>query len=256
MGNHRWLLPVALVLAVLAPVRAAAQDTATQAGPGSFAWKGEGTPLAGGGDALKARLREVVEGRLAALGCTPAAGGAADLLVTGHLARRDLEAPVAGLATLVVDLIDTRKGTLVWRSFDSDMSAASLAQAAFARGKSYAWNVMSPRAGVEEAFTRADRYVRNAIEAVMLFRDWKVGPDPAAADVLIAYRVAARGTTGKEPMTATLTVELSRRGSDETVWRGGRTMNVPGPAKLEDAVIDAVVEIARDYRQGNPSATK
>ena len=144
----------------------------------------------------------------------------------------------------------------MWRSFDSDLAATALAQAAFARGKTYAWREVPERPGVEQPFTRADRHVRNAMEAVMLFRDWKVASDPAAADVFVAYRVAARGSAGKEPMVATLAVELSRRGSAEVVWRGERTMNVPKPDKLEDAVIDAVVEIARDYRDGRASTTK
>jgi len=253
--NRDWLLLGAIVLGSLAPVGVVGQGTAPAA-PGSFAWRGEETPFVGGPESLKARIHDAVDGAMTALGCTPAVGVSPDLFVLAHLARRDAEAPLGGLASLVVDLIDAPTGTLVWRSFDSDLAATALAQAVFARGKTYAWREVPERPGVEQPFTRADRHVRNAMEAVMLFRDWKVASDPAAADAYIAYRVAARGSAGKEPMVATLAVELSRRGSAEVVWRGERTMNVPKPDELEDAVIDAVVEIARDYRDGRASTTR
>jgi hypothetical protein len=255
--KRNWLLSGAVILAALAWAHAMGQAAAPKpAAPGSFAWKGEGTPLAGGPDSLKARVYSTVEGSLTSLGCKPAVGVSPDLFVVAYLARRDAEAPIAGLASLVGDLIDAPSGRLVWRSFDSDLSAATLAQGSFARGKTYTWREVPERPGVEEPFTRADRHVRNAMEAVMLFRDWKVASDPAAADVFITYRVAARGSTGKEPMVATLVVELSRRGSAEVVWKGERTMNVPKPADLEDAVINAVVEIARDYREGRGSTAR
>lgn len=245
----------AIVLMSLVSSHAVGQSAAPAA-PGSFAWRGEETPLTGGPESLKARIHDAVDGALTALGCSPAAGVSPDLFVLTHLARRDAEAPLGGLASLVVDLIDAPTGSLVWRSFDSDLTATALAQAAFARGKTYAWREVPERPGVELPFTRADRHVRNAMEAVMLFRDWKVAADPAAADAYIAYRVAARGSAGKDPMVATLAIELSRRGSAEVVWRGERTVNVPGPEGLEDAVIDAVVEIARDYRDGRASTAK
>jgi len=255
--KRSWLLLGAVVLASLAHAHAIGQNaTPAPAAPGSFAWRGEETPLSGGPDSLTTRIRATVEGRLTALGCTPAVGGSPNLWVVAHLAQRDAEAPVSGLASLVIDLVDAPTGRVVWRSFDSDLSAATLAQATLARAKTYAWREETVRSNGEQPFTNADRYVRNAMEAVMLFRDWKVASDPATADVFIAYRVAARGDARKEPMVATLVVELSRRGSSEIVWRGNRTMKVPKPKMLEDAVIEAVIEIARDYREGRGSATR
>jgi hypothetical protein len=244
------LLSGVIVFASLAHAHAMAQTAVpTLAVKGSFAWKGEETPFVGGPDALRAQVRGAVDTALNLLGCTPAKGVSADLLVFAHVAQRDVEAPIAGLTTLVVDLVDAPTSTLLWRSFDSDLSAAALAQASFARGKTYEWRDLPDQLGVEHSFTRTDRYVRNAMEAVMLFRDWRVASDATAADVVIAYRVTARAKAGKEPLVATLVVELSRRGATEVAWRSERTMKVPKASKLEDAVIDAVVEIARDYRQ-------
>jgi len=255
--NCRVLLSGAIVLSSVV----LAQETAPVATPapaarGSFAWKGEETPFTGDKESFRAHVRLAIEAALGALGCEPAVGTSPDLHVVAHLARRDAEAPVAGLASLVIDLVDAKTGTLVWRSFDSDLSANALSQASFARGKTYTWREVPARPGEEPPFTRTDRHVRNAMEAVMLFRDWTVASDAAAADVFVAYRVTATGSAGKEPMTATLTVELSRRTAAEVVWKGERTMKVPKPAKLEDAVIDAVVEIARDYREGRGSTAK
>jgi hypothetical protein len=249
IGSWASLLLVALLAAVNAP----AQTAAPAAAPGSFAWRGEEVPFEGGSESLKARIHQAVETNLAALGCSPAVGVSPDFYVIMHLARRDPEAPIAGLAALVVDLVDAPTSRLVWRSFDSDLSGAALGQAAVLRGKSYAWREMPEQPGVEQPFTRADRHIRNAMEAVMLFRDWKVASDPAAADAFIAYRVMARGSAGKDAMSATLVIELSRRGASAVEWRGERTMTVPKPADLEDAVIEAVVDIARDFRDGKPS---
>jgi hypothetical protein len=244
------------VVAVLSVAVIAGQGAAPSPAPGTFAWKGEGVPFEGGPESFKTRVHETVNARLAELGCAPAVGGSPDLWLVGHLARRDPEAPVAGLAALVIDLVDAASSRLVWRSFDSDLSAAALAHATIARGKTYAWRDMPPRPGVEEPFTRTDRHIRNAMEGVMLLRDWKVASDPAAADVVIAYRVVASGGTDNDALVATLAVELERRGAGTIEWRGERTMKVPKPSKLEDAVIDAVVEIARDYREGKPSTVR
>jgi len=255
--NCRLLLSGAIVLSsALLAQETAPVATPASAARGSFAWKGEETPFTGTKESFRAHVRLAVEASLGALGCVPAVGTSPDLHVVAHLARRDVEAQVAGLATLVVDLVDAKTGTVVWRSFDSDISTTALSQASFARGKTYTWREVPDRPGEEPPFTRTDRHVRNAMEAVMLFRDWQVATDPAAADVLVAYRVTAIGSAGKEPMTATLTVELSRRDAAELVWKGERAMKVPKPAKLEDAVIDAVVEIARDYREGRGSTAK
>jgi hypothetical protein len=255
--NCKVLLSGAIVLAsAMLAQEAAPVATPAPAARGSFAWKGEETPFTGDKASFRAHVRLAVEAALGALGCEPAVGTSPDLHVVAHLARRDAEAPVAGLASLVIDLVDAKTGTLVWRSFDSDLSTAALAQATLARGKTYTWRDVPGRPGEEQPFTRTDRHVRNAMEAVMLFRDWTVATDPATADVYVAYRVTATGSAGKEPMTATLTVELSRRVASEVVWRGERTTKVPKPAKLEDAVIDAVVEIARDFREGRGSTAK
>jgi hypothetical protein len=246
-------LACVLLVGVLAAVSAVAQGAAPAAAPGSFAWRGEETPFEGGPESLKARVHAAVEASLSALGCSPAAGVSPDFYVIAHLARRDPEAPLAGLAALVVDLVDAPTSRLIWRSFDSDLSGAAVAQAGLVRGKSYSWREMPARPGVEQPFTRADRHIRNAMEAVMLFRDWRVASDPAAADAFIAYRVTATGEADKDTMSATLAIELMRRGASAVEWRGERTMTVPEPADLEDAVIEAVVDIARDYRDGRPS---
>jgi hypothetical protein len=247
----------AVIAGTLAAGLATAQGGAPAAAPGTFAWRGEATPFTGGPDSLRAQVQAAVEKQLSALGCTPAVGVSPDFYVIGHLARRDPEAPVAGLAALVIDLVDAASSRLIWRSFDSDLSGAAVAQATEVRGKRYAWREMKVRPGAEQPFTRADRHVRNAMEAVMLFRDWMIAADPAAADATIAYQVVARaGATDKDPMTATLAIELARRGAATAEWRGERTMTVPAPDAIEDAVIDTVVEIARDFRDGKPSAAR
>ena len=242
-----------LLIGALAAVNTTAQGAAQAAAPGSFAWRGEETPFEGGPESLKARVHDAVETKLSALGCSPAIGVSPDFYVIAHLARRDPEAPLSGLAALVVDLVDAPTSNLIWRSFDSDLSGAAPAQAGLVRGRSYAWRDMPARPGVEQPFTRADRHIRNAMEAVMLFRDWRVASDPAAADAFIAYRVMATGGADKDAMSATLAIELARRGASAVEWRGERTMAVPKPADLEDAVIEAVVDIAREYRDGKPS---
>jgi hypothetical protein len=247
---------VTVVVAVLLAVVVAGQSAAPAPAPGLFAWKGEDVPFASGPESLGARIREVVETRLAALGCSPAVGVPPDLYVIARVARRDPEAPVSGLAALVVDLVDAPSSRLEWRSADSDLSGAALAQASVARGRTYAWREVPSQDGEQPPFVQADRHIRNAMEAVMLFRSWKVASEPAAADVFIAYRVMASGGKGKGKMVATLAVELQRRGASAVEWRGERTVKVPKPAKLEDAVIEAVVEIARDYRDGKPSTTR
>jgi hypothetical protein len=247
---------VAGVVAVLSSGIVAGQSAAPTPVPGSFAWKGEEVPFAGGTEALRAHIREVVETRLTALGCSPAVGAPPDLYVIARVARRDPEAPVAGLAALVVDLVDAASSRLEWRSADSDLSGAALAQASMARGRTYAWRDVPLERGEQPPFVQADRHIRNAMEAVMLFRSWKVASEPAAADVYIAYRVMASGNKGKSGMVATLAIELERRGASAVEWRGERTVKVPKPAKLEDAVIEGVVEIARDYRDGKPSTPR
>jgi hypothetical protein len=251
------VLVAAVVLSVQPWTEVSAQGAAALPSPGTFAWRGEATPFEGGPESLKARVHDAVDARLAALGCSPAVGVSPDFYVIGHLARRDEEAPLAGLAALVIDLVDASTSRLIWRSFDSDLSGAAVSQAELVRGKRYAWRDMQSRPGVEQPYTRADRHIRNAMEAVMLFRDWMVAADPGAADATVAYQVIARaGATDKEPMTATLAIELARRGAATAEWRGERTMSVPGPDALEDAVIDIVVEIARDFRDGKPSAAR
>jgi hypothetical protein len=247
-----------VLVAVVVPVFMAglAWGQTPTAAPGSFAWKGEEAPFKGGADSVKASLHAVVDARLAELGCSVADRVSPDLFVVGHLARRDPEAPISGLAALVIDLVDAATGKLIWRSFDSDLSAAALAGASVARGKTYNWHEVPGKPGVEQSFTRVDRHVRNAMEAVMLFRDWTVASDPATADVYIAYRVTAQAGADKQPTVATLTIELTRRGSSKVLWRGERTMNVPKPSDLEDSVINSVVEIAADYRDGKPSTAQ
>ena len=97
--------------------------------------------------------------------------------MVARVARRDPEAPVSGLAALVVDLVDATSSQLEWRSADSDLSGAALAQASVARGRTYAWREVPSEQG-EQPSVQADRHIRNAMEAVMLFRTGRSRASP------------------------------------------------------------------------------
>jgi hypothetical protein len=222
---------------------ASAQTGASQELAKSFAWKG--SALHGDASQVRDLLRQRVEERLATAGYRPAGKEAPDMYVAAYVAMRNPEDTGAGSATLVVDLVHTASGVLIWRSFDSDLSGSSLLAARFANIATYAWKDIPARPGVEPPYVGTDRAIRNALEAGLLFRDWTVAPDQASAGALVTYRVVARGADVNAPMKAALTVELTRSGSNELLWKGERAVPVAKPDKVEDAAIDAVVALAR-----------
>jgi hypothetical protein len=218
----------------------------------SFAWKGSALR----GDAGQARdvLRRRVEERLASVGYRPAGEGAPDMYVAAYVALRNPDDTSAGSGTLVIDLVHTASGVLIWRSFDSDLSGASLSAARFSNVVTYAWKDIPARPGVEPPYVNTDRAIRNALEAALLFRDWTVAPDQASAFALVTYRLVARGADVKAPMKATLTFELINPWSNKLLWKGEQAVPVVKPEKVEDAAIDAVIALAKQVPrpQGTP----
>ncbi len=233
------VLPLMAVAAGAAPPRSNESQTVAK----SFAWKG--SPLPGDVSRERTVLRQRVEERLAALGYRPAAAAAPDFWVALHVARQDPEDRGAGTATLVVDLVHAPSGVLIWRSFDSDLSAASLATARFSNLATYAWKDIPARPGVEPPYVATDRAIRGALAGGLLFRNWQVASDQASAGALVAYRVAARGADIRAPMRAVLTVELIDARSDTLLWKGEQAGPVLAPEKVEDAAIEAVAALAK-----------
>lgn len=233
------ILAAATVVSAPPPQAGEAQTIAAR----GFAWKGDVLP--GDNEAARQLLYRRVEERLASAGYKPAGDAVPDLWVALHVARRDPEDASAGSTTLVVDIIHAASGVLIWRSFDSDLSGTSLFAARFANVTTYAWKDIPTKPGVEAPYTNTDRAMRNAIEAVLLFRDWAVAPDQAAAGALITYRIVASGADVRAPVKATLTIELTRPGSNEVLWKGEEAVPVVKPDKVEDAAIDAVVALAK-----------
>jgi hypothetical protein len=240
------------ILAAAAAVAASPQAGENQEFARSFAWKGSALR----GDASQARdvLRQRVEDKLAGVGFRPAGEGVPDMYVVAYVALRNPDDTSAGSGTLVVDLVHAASGVLIWRSFDSDLSGASLSEARYSNVATYAWKDIPARPGVEPPYVNTDRAIRNALEAGLLFRDWTVAPDQASAGALVTYRLVARGADVKAPMKATLTVELVNPWSNKLLWKGEQAVPVAKPEKVEDAAIDAVIALAKQIPkpQGTP----
>ncbi len=239
----------ALVMWVVSLVAVAAMAASPQAGQSqsiparSFSWKGDA--LSGGDAQARDLLHRRVGELLASAGYRPAGEAAPDLWVALHVARRNPDDASGGSTTLVVDIVHAASGVLIWRSFDSDLSGASLSTARFANIATYAWKDIPAKPGVEPPYVNTDRAIRNALEAGLLFREWTVAPDQEAAGALVTYRLVARGADVRAPMKATLTVEFTKPGASEVLWRGEETVPVVKPDKVEDAAIEAVVALAK-----------
>jgi hypothetical protein len=240
------------ILVATAAVVASAQTGESQEVARSFAWKG--SALHGDASQVRDLLRQRVEERLASVGYRPAGEGAPDMYVAAYVAMRNPEDTSAGSTTLVVDLVHAASGVLIWRSFDSDLSATSLLAARFSNVATYAWKEIPAKPGVEPPYVNTDRAIRNALEAGLLFRDWTVAPDQASAGALVTYRIVARGADVKAPMKATLTVEMINPWSNKLLWKGEEAVPVVKPEKVEDAAIDAVIALAKQVpsAQGTP----
>jgi hypothetical protein len=170
------------ILAATAAVAASPQTGESQEFARSFAWKGSALH----DDAGQARdvLRRRVEERLAGVGYRPAGEGAPDMYVVAYVALRNPDDTSAGSGTLVVDLVHVASGVLIWRSFDSDLSGASLSAGRYSNMATYAWKDIPAKPGVDAPYVNTDRAIRNALEAGLLFRDWTVAPDQASAGAL------------------------------------------------------------------------
>jgi len=239
-------------LAAVAAGAAPPQSNESRTVAKSFAWNGSAIP--GGASQERIVLRQRVEERLAAAGYRPAGAAAPDFWVALHVARQNPEDLGAGTATLVVDLVHAPSGVLIWRSFDSDLSGASLATARFSNLTTYAWKDIPARPGVEPPYVATDRAIRGALAAGLLFRDWKVAPDQASAGALVTYRVVARGADIRAPMQAVLTAELIDPWSNTVLWKGEQAGPVLTPEKVEDAAIEAVAALAKQV-PASPAAT-
>ena len=216
----------------------------------SFAWRAPVVALQADGEAALQQLRAEVEAVLQANGYRPAGAGSPDLLVAVHRSYRDLELMPIRQSTLVVDLIHAASGTLVWRSFDSDFSTAGLRAFRFAGVSTYGFKNVPTKPGEQPAYTRTDRQVRATIEAALLFRGLDVAPEDAGAPVEVAYRLVGKGTEVKGPLTAELVVEVFAAGTNELLWRGTSTGPVVKPDKIEDAIIDRIVEMWATFPKG------
>jgi hypothetical protein len=248
----RALVTCIAILAAAAAVVASAQTGESQEFQRSFAWKGS-APRGNAGEA-RDLLRRRVEEQLANVGYRPAGEAAPDMYVVAYVALRNPDDTSAGSGTLVVDLVHAASGVLIWRSFDSDLSGASLSEARYSNVATYAWKDIPARPGVEPPYVNTDRAIRNALEAGLLFRDWTVAPDQASAGALVTYRLVVRGADVKAPMKATLTVEFINPWSNKLLWKGEQAVPVAKPEKVEDAAIDAVIALAKQIPkpQGTP----
>ena len=240
--RKRVLVACIAIMAAASVVMAQPQASGKPEGARSFDWKG--SPLHGEAQA-RVMIRTRIDERLAAAGYRLLGEGVPDIFVAAHLAFRNPEDTNAGTGTLVVDLIHAASGVLIWRSFDSDLSGASLDAARFSNVATYAWKEMPAIPGVETSYGNTDRAIRNAIEAGLLFRDWTVAPDQASAFALVVYRLVVRGAEIKAPMKATLTVELISPWSNKLLWKGEQPVPVVKPEKVEDTAIDAVIALAK-----------
>ncbi len=241
MKRRALVTCIAIVAAATAAV-AQAQAGATPEAVRSFAWKG--SPLHGEAEAHQ-MLRKRVDERLASAGYRAATGGAPNVYVVAHVAFRNPEDTDPGNGTLVVDLYDAATGVLIWRSFDSDLSAVSVAGARFPNVSTYAWKEMPVKPGAETPYGNTDRAIRNAIEAGLLFRDWTVAPDQASAFALVVYHLVVRGAEVKSPMKATMAVELISPWDNKLLWKGEEPVPVVKADKVEDTAIDAVIALAK-----------
>jgi hypothetical protein len=241
-----------LLLSLALAATAAAQTPATVdlAAATSFAWRAPAVALPADGEVALQRLRAEVETVLQANGYKPAGGGTPDLLVAVHRSYRDLERMPIRQSTLVVDLIHAASGTLVWRSFDSELSTSSLRAARFAGVSTYDFKIVPTRSDEQPAYTRTDRQIRATIEAALLFRGLDVQPEGAGAPVEVAYRLVARGAEVKGPLTAELTVDVFAAGTNDLLWRGTSTGPVVKPDKIEDAIIDRIIEMWATFPKG------
>lgn len=239
-----------LGLAIAAVAAAQTPATVDLASATSFAWRAQATTLPADGEAALARLRAEVEAVLQANGYRPAEGGTPDLLVAVHRSYRDLERMPIRQSTLVVDLIHAASGVLVWRSFDSELATSSLRAARFAGVSTYAFKNVPTRPDEQPAYTRTDRQLRATIEAALLFRGLDVQPEGTGAPVEVAYRLVAQGAEVKAPLTAELTVDVFAAGTNDLLWRGTSTGPVVKPDKIEDAIIDRIVEMWATFPKG------
>ena len=216
----------------------------------SFAWRAPVVALPADGEAALATLRAEVVTVLQANGYKPAGGGTPDLLVAVYRSYRDLERMPIRQSTLVVDLIHAASGSLIWRSFDSDFSTAGLRAARFAGVSTYDFKIVPTKPGEQPAYTRTDRQIRATIEAALLFRGLDVAPENAGAPVEVAYRLVGKGAEVKGPLTAELAVEVFAAGTNELLWRGTSTGPVVKPDKIEDAIIDRIIEMWATFPKG------
>ncbi len=237
-------------LCLAASAFAQAPATIDIASATSFAWRAPAVALPADGEAALARLLAEVETVLQANGYRPAEGGTPDLLVTVHRSFRDLERMPIRQSTLVVDLIHAASGVVVWRSFDSELSTSSLRGARFAGVTTYAFKEVPAKPGEQPAYTRTDRQLRATIEAALLFRGLDVQPEGVGAPVEVAYRLVARGAEVKAPLTAELTVDVFAAGTNDLLWRGTSTGPVVKPDKIEDAIIDRIIEMWATFPKG------
>jgi hypothetical protein len=240
------LLGIALAATAVAQAPAKV-DLAAATG---FSWRAPAAPLPADGEAALQRLRAEVGEVLQANGYKPAGGGTPDLLVAVHRSYRDLERMPNRQSTLVVDLIHAASGTLIWRSFDSEFSTASLRAARFAGVSTYDFKIIPTKPGEQPAYTRTDRQIRATIEAALLFRGLDVQPEGAGAPVEVVYRLVGRGAEVKGPLTAELIVEVFAAGTNDLLWRGTSTGPVVKPDKIEDAIIDRIVDMWATFPKG------
>ena len=244
------------LLASVAAMAASPQSDKSQSIPArSFSWKGDA--LSGGDAQARELLRRRVEERLASAGYHPAKQGVPDAYVALHVARRNPDDRSGGSSTLVVDIVHAASGVLIWRSFDSDLSGASLSAARFANLRTYVWKDIPAKPGVAPPYVNTDRAIRNALEAGLLFREWTVASDQETAGALVTYRLVGRGADVRAPMKATVTVEFTKPGSSEVLWKAEETGPVVKPDKVEEAAIEAVVALAKKVpaAQAAPATT-
>jgi hypothetical protein len=205
------------------------------AGHSSFGWTEPEVSMPGSDNVLEGLVQKRLDSRLSSMGYRALANGKPDFYVALHMVG---EMPQL---TLVIDIIDSESGLLVWRSMDSDVSGRSLWTARFTNYKTYAWKQI---AALDRApiFAVSDALLRNAISEELTLRDY--GPSQATTtDMLVTYHVVGEGADARKPMNGTLKVDLIDRASNELLWQGRIAATIGDPEDREEQVRAVVKEL-------------
>jgi hypothetical protein len=201
----------------------------------SFAWTAPELSMPGSDGVLENLVQKRLDSRLLSMGYRAVDSGKPDFYVALHMVG---EMPQL---TLVIDIIDSESGLLVWRSMDSDVSGRSLWTARFNNYKTYAWKQI---AALDRApiFGVSDALLRDAIIEELTLRDYELS-QATTTDMLLTYHVVGEGADARKPMNGTLMVDLIDRASNELLWQGRISATIGDPEDREEQVRAVVKEL-------------